>query len=148
MRGFLLPAVLLLGTLMLIMGMALMTSKTYQQRQLSESALGLQALELARAGLEDGRVKLLKDPKFPPPSIHGQNRFCYSQALDSSQGKRIGLFQVELDWSYDQSPYDVLKLRSTGWLGASPEQAQAQRTVEAAFRMETGGWTMIRYDEF
>ncbi len=129
MRGFLLPAVLLLGTLMLIMGMALMTSKTYQQRQLSESALGLQALELARAGLEDGRVKLLKDPKFPPPSIHGQNRFCYSQALDSSQGKRIGLFQVELDWSYDQSPYDVLKLRSTGWgckPGAGPGPANGR----------------------
>lgn len=147
-QGFLLPAVLLLSTLLLIMGLALLTSKSYQRRQLNESQLAAQALELSRAGLEDGRVKLLKDPRFPPPSIWGHSSFSYSQALTHSSGRQVGVFRVEADWSYDQAPYEVLTLRSTGLLGEDALTPVATRTVQADFQMTPSGWYLVRYEEY
>lgn len=130
------------------MGLALLTSKSYQRRQLNEAQLAAQALELGRAGLEDGRVKLLKDPRFPPPSIWGHSSFSYSQSLTNSSGKQVGVFQVEVDWQYDRAPFEVLTLRSTGLLGDDVLTPLATRTVQADFQMTTKGWSLVRYEEY
>ena len=93
-----------------------------------------QARALAEAGLEDARAKLGKDLKFPPLPTVEQPVFSYAEMVYDLDDTPVGRFQIKIDQSLDQAPYFVLRLTSTGLLGASDHplsQVTLTRTLDS-----------------
>lgn len=105
-------AVLLLLSVLLTMGLALQASQVERYRGASSATQRAVALSLAEAGLEDARVKLEKDPLFPPPGTTEQEQFTYSEDLDEQ-----GSYTVTIDRTYAGAPHRILLLRSVGCAG-------------------------------
>lgn len=128
-RGVLLIVAMLVLSLLLILGMGLMSSQQARYRAAVHSVDSAQALCLAEAGLEDVRVKLEKDRAFPPEAADDQSSFSYSETM-SGAGQELGSYYVEIDWSYDVAPYYLLKITTIGCVGPR-ENPRAQRVLRA-----------------
>ena len=84
-RGFVLVAVLLISIILLVSGLGIMSAQASRYAASAVISEGLQARNAALSGLEDVRVKLAKDVKFPPRKSkdRGQFKFAYSEDLSA-----------------------------------------------------------------
>lgn len=128
-RGFVLIAALLVTLILVVAGMAYLGSRVSQYRGAAKGLEGAQARALARAGLEDARVKLEKDYRFPPPSAQDQTVFTYSE--DVTDGATVvGHYTVSVNTTYENGPYTVIRITSVGVVG-SRANPSAQATIHA-----------------
>ncbi|MEW6277206.1 MAG: hypothetical protein AB1758_01185 [Candidatus Eremiobacterota bacterium] len=129
-RAFLLVTVLLLTVILAIAGMAFLSTRSLQYQSTARFREAAQARALARAGLEDARVKLQKDLRFPPPASQSQVIFAYSEDVTDLDGQPVGHYVVEVDRTWAEAPYGVLKVISTGRTGRR-DRPGAQQTIRA-----------------
>ena len=99
-RAFLLITVLLLCVILLTMGLAFLGSRNSLYSATLQAGLAAQARALARSGLEDARVKLNKDLKFPVEGGTGQNFYVYTEEAFDGGPNPIGSYRVEVDSTY------------------------------------------------
>lgn len=138
-RGMLLVVALLVLGVALLAGMGLMTSQVSNYRGVHATEDAAMALCLAQAGLEDARLKMERDPLFPP---HGdgylladdaglkpqeQSLFTYSEDM-MVEGKRVGCYRVSIDSSFAPD-YQFVRITSNGLVG-STETPSAQRVLK------------------
>ena len=116
-RGSSLIAVLMLITLLLILGIGLLSQKTSQYDAAARRLEASQARQLAQAGLTDCRLKLAKDLTFPPLSGKSNDNFTYTEDLTDLDGNSLGSYSVTVDFALDKAPYFICQVRSQGWLG-------------------------------
>ena len=128
--GFVLAMVLMLSVLFLVIGIGFISSKAALYKGVGQSDLEAQAQALAEAGMEDARVKLDKDPDFPPPGGLDQFVFSYSENLLDTSGNLIGFYEIQIDSTHRVYPYSVVKIRSIGRVGERGRPS-AQHTIEA-----------------
>lgn len=137
-RGSALIAVLLLLGFLMVLGMALLGKQTYHLRAATRASDAEAALELALAGLEEVRVKLDKDLRFP--ALRGTDQFTFSyreEVFDVDGGPSVGFYGVRIDRRWEEEPYAVWLIRVEGILG-SLDNPRARRVLQATFdRAET-----------
>lgn len=128
-RGFL-AVVLPLLCVLLVLGLGYLSRVPAHYRSANSFALAEQARALAVAGLEDCRLKLLKDePAFPPASQELQV-FTYVDDVKDTAGAVVGSYSVTIDSRWRTPPWDVLRISSEGTLG--PPDAPLAKFVIAA----------------
>lgn len=109
---------LFLMIVVVIMGMAFLSTRGLRYQEATRNVAYRRALALARAGLEDARVKLEKDPAFPPQGGLEQTLFTYQEELTAlANGPRVGLYTVTVDTTWRKEPYGVILLTSRGQSG-------------------------------
>ncbi len=119
-QGFLLVACLLLLSVMMVMGLGLMSSRASRYEAAALTAQSARARALAWAGLEATRIKLCKDLDFPPPHTEGSLPFQFTeQVMDLDGSTRLGSYTITIDSSWKHIPYQVLRVSSLGTLGPS-----------------------------
>ena len=143
-RGSLLIGVLLMLVVLLLGGLALHTRQSQRYKGAVAESLSLQALCLAESGWEDARVKLDKDPLFPPPGGLEQPTFTYSEELSDPSGNRVGSYTVTVDRRFDRAPYYLFLVTSQGYVGPTG-RAQSTRTMVAEVDSRTRALKAIRY---
>ena len=129
-KGFVLALVLLLSVIMLILGMAFIGSRALLYRGSSRAGELAQAKALAEAGMEDARVKLDKDPDFPPPGRDEQDDFSYSEDVQDISGRTVGYYEVLINSTHRVGPYAVLRIEAIGRVGPR-DKPVAQHSIEA-----------------
>ncbi len=117
-RGFTIILCLLLSLLLLVIVLGMLGARGPMQEAAAGARQHTQARALAEAGMEDVRVKLGKDLKFPPVPTPDQPVFSYAETVYDIDDSVVGSFQVKIDQSLDQAPYFVLQVTSTGLLGS------------------------------
>ena len=96
-----------------------------------------QARELAWAGLESVRVKLLNDSNFPPSVLkNNQDFFSYTEEVVGMDGDKIGLYQLHLDRRWVDPPYEMLRVVCIGEVGSDSNPVRHKLTCE--FLMSPG----------
>ena len=128
-RGFLLVVVLFIIVILATMGMALLGTRSLQHQSTSQALLAAQAKQLGQAGIEDARCKFEKDPDFPSGMQVGQSTFDYAEDVFDS-GRYVGSYRVTIDLTNTPSPYNVIAISSTGYVG--PRAAPAARHIFVA----------------
>lgn len=131
-RAFFLPTALLVLAILLLAGLAFLGTRVLQYRASNESVWASQALALAEAGLEDARIKLQKDLFFPPPTSDEQLKFSYVEEFPDPASGQQGSYEVTIDLSRSEAPYQVLRVRALGVVG-SRQLALARRVLEAEY---------------
>jgi hypothetical protein len=145
-RGFILVLTLMLCTLLMVLGMGLLGSRSAQYRGAAGDLLAAEARALAEAGLEDARVKLDKDLFFPPPTSAEQLEFSYQEAVSAQDdGTVVGFYRVVLDLSRLESPAapdvghpSLYLVTSTGSLGPDPTKPLARVTLRMEVDVDEG----------
>ncbi len=120
-RGSLLIVVLLITAVLFVGGLALSVQQQKRYAAAVTETQSLQALSLAEAGLEDVRVKLDKDPDFPPKGTPDQTAFTYSEALLGEDGQKLGSYTVTVDSRYAAPPFEFFLVRSQGEVDGTRE---------------------------
>ncbi len=116
--GSALVGVLLVLSLLLVMGVGLLSQKANQYDEMRRANQSTQARALAQAGLVDARLKLSKDPSFPPARPSGDAQFTYSQNITTTSGQLAGSYTVVVDSTKNQPPYHVIRVTSVGLVGS------------------------------
>ena len=122
-RGSLLIGALLLASIVLLVGLGFLSKRRAQYQATLSQRNELMALALAEAGLEDARLKLLKDHSFPP--YHdGQNSFSYRENLGG------GSYEVQIHRYFGTDDSELVVIESRGAAGP-PERPDARRWLQA-----------------
>lgn len=151
-------AALLLGLILLVTGLGLMSAQASRYGAAARLPEALQAKNAALSGLEDARVKLAKDVKFPPRKSkdRGQTKFAYSENLfdDPASGEPPVSYSVVIDYALEQEcqvanrwePYrwGVYRIAVSGYLGPRNEPI-AQSLIYAEYDINTG--QLIRFED-
>lgn len=116
---------LFLGIILLLLGIGFLNKRITQYRGSHQTAYQIQALSLARAGMEDARVKLWKDWDFPPEAGLSQKEFAYTEQLSPTES-----YTVIIDLSLRNSPFRILRIASIGTAGPMTAPL-ARRKLEA-----------------
>ncbi len=126
-RGSIIMSLLLLAMLLVLgIGMATQSARRGEgTRSLGEE---LAARAAAEAGLEDARVKLLKDPGFLPSET--LEEMSYSEVLTDLAGQPYARYTVTLDFRLRGDPHRLLRIISVGDVGAEGS-SRVRRTLEA-----------------
>ena len=129
---------LLLIVLLLVCGMGLMSVQRARYAATSSEYLSASAFQLARAGLEDARIKLERTQLFPPNKAVDQTSFTYCENVALSGGQQ-GAYFVKLDFTYATPPMNILTITSTGTVGpiAAP---LAQRALYVELDQNPNGY--------
>ena len=127
-RGSMLIISLLLSLILLLMGICFLTVKTLQYQGGALTGRFAAASALAETGMEDARIKLEKDPEFPPPGDEDQAIFSYSEEFyDIDEVTRAGTYTVTIDSTYKDSPYKILKITSYAIVGTIDDPLAMRR---------------------
>lgn len=129
-RGFALVVSFLLLLVVFVLGIGFLGKRVALYKEALSTRSAGQARMAALAGLEDVRVKLEKDMKFPPLGSSEQKVFTYSENLCDLPGNPVGGYLVTVDKRLEQWPYAVIRLTSVGWSGSS-SRPNAQRRIYA-----------------
>ncbi len=128
--------VVLVGVLFLMIFMAILAANIFYLRMAEQRAgvlhvQELQAWQAAESGLEDAKVKLMKDALWPPMTV-SQKAYVYSDTLS------WGVYALA-SWRVAVRPKraDTVVVTSWGFVG-DPEKPVAQRQVQAIFNPQTG----------
>lgn len=113
-RGSVLVAVLLVAAIFFLMGAAMLVGNSSSYRAAVLYAASTQARQLALSGLEDARIKLMKDQHFPPPGAVDQTVFGYAENVVGAEGEVVGRYEVQVDTSRAVTPYMVIVVQSVG----------------------------------
>ncbi len=122
---------LLVMVLLLVMGLGFLGKQADTYRASAQTAAASQALEVAMAGLEDARVKLMKDFKFPPPGEVDQPQYCYTEILRDPGGQAVGSYTVTIDSRWKGPPSSILKIEVWGYWGDPDNPPISSRRVTA-----------------
>ena len=98
-RGSLIIAALLLFSIMLALGLGLMSSQSARMKAARAQTASLQAKALALSAWADVRTKLGKDLFFPP-RLEGQGLFSYGEDIYDAEGELYGSYSVMIDTRY------------------------------------------------
>lgn len=161
-RGFLLVASLMISMLFLVTGLGLLSAQVSRYASAARVAESLQAKNAALSGLEDVRVKLNKDVKFPPRKSvdKDQYKFAYSENIEVPAGSPAVSYTVVVDYELEyeaQVPRQVgdslgfgpqrwgcYRITVTGFYGPRAEPI-AQSNFYAEYDISTGQY--IRFDD-
>lgn len=99
-RGALIIIALLLFTILLVLGLGLMSSQTARRRSALAQLNSVQARELCLAAWQDARVKLSTDILFPPAGTH--ESFSYSEDVYDSDENIYGSYTVNIDLRFQK----------------------------------------------
>jgi hypothetical protein len=117
-KGFTLVLTLLLSTLLAVMGLAFLGKRALEYGSVPKVQSQAVAQALAEAGMEDVRVKLEKDPFFPPITGYLQESYTYSEdLLDPEDGSYVGSYTVSLNLQRKEQPYRIMRMLSIGSAG-------------------------------
>lgn len=130
-RAFILILCLMIAVLLLVMGMGFLGKRSSQYRGSRLSAPALQAQALAEAGLEDARVKLLKDQDFPPEGADDQTVFSYTERLTDLSGNPVGLYTVTVQTRDRDLPVGIIDIQSAGTVLDENGRPVAHRVLAA-----------------
>ena len=125
-RGFSLSLILMLSVLMLLLGLGFLNKRVSQYRGALQSSYSLLALQLAKAGLEDARVKLEKCGRFPLGATTDQKFFSYTEILEPDRES----YTVTLDLALVDAPFSIIRITSVGTSGPI-SQPRARRCLKA-----------------
>jgi type II secretory pathway pseudopilin PulG len=140
-RGSAIIAVLLVSTLLLVLGMGLLSQKATAYEAASRDRMAAQARAVAQAGLVDCQLKFSKVRDFPPGRSSQAKTFVYGESLEDSAGKRIGSYLVTIDSTWATPPYSVIQVTSVGTVGDA-EDPRARYQIFAELDMSR----MLRND--
>lgn len=173
-RGFLLIAALLITIILLVSGLGVMSAQASRYAASARIAEGMQAKNAALSGLEDVRVKLAKDVKFPPraanrrgvnedddddeatPAGPRQSKFAYSETLfdDPAEPDSQVSYSVVVDYALErevQAPnrwqpfrWGLYKVTVSGYVGPR-DTPIAQAMLYAEYNIDTGEF--IRFED-
>ncbi len=147
-RGFVLVAALMIGVIFLVTGLGIMSAQASRYAASAVIAEGLQAKNAALSGLEDVRVKLAKDVKFPPRKSkdRGQSKFAYSENLLVDPDRPVS-YSVVIDYELERevnvpnrwAPYrwGGYRITVSGYVGPRNSPI-AQAMVYAEYDINTG----------
>jgi len=117
-RGASLITVLLLFSLLLVLGLALLT-KMHMSDSLAQQETKLaEVRNLALSGLADFRLKIGSDSRFPPSFEENEKPLSYEETLRTSDGRSLGRFEVLYSLKY-RTTHKVIVVVSTGMKGDS-----------------------------
>lgn len=138
-RGVLLVLVLILVSTMFILAAGFLSIKTRERETLIQSRDSFQAQQLAYAGLETVRVRLLNDYNFPPATMGPlQEVFKFTETvMDYDKSTEIGRYQIFCDRRWVDAPYEVLRVTAIGQVGDHDGNPVRHRII-AEFDMRTG----------
>lgn len=143
LRGSVLILVLVLISLVFVLGIVFLAYRATQYKAARQSTLAVQARQLAWVGLEQTRVKLMKDLNFPLSGDEDQLLFGLTENVYSLDGSDlVGSYRVVVDSTYSQEPYFLIRLTVTGLVGP-PDRPLARRTLSAELDMATVARTPI-----
>ncbi len=135
-QGFLIASLLLL-MVFFVLAVGILTRQPLRRQAALQALYRLQARELALAGIEDARQRLMGDIHFVPNPLHH-----YSRTLQSPGAGQLGTVDVTLDYSWSGHPYRVLVISSEATLGPTPPHHLAiyriQATVDLSADSRTG----------
>jgi hypothetical protein len=157
-RGFLLVAALLITVILLVSGLGVMSAQASRYNASARIAEGIQAKNAAMSGLEDVRVKLAKDVKFPPrkSKARGQTKYAYSETLfeDPDDPNAEVSYSVVVDFALEREvaapnrwePYrwGLYKVTVSGYVGPR-DTPIAQSQLYAEYNIDTGEF--IRFED-
>ena len=154
-RASTLLAALALLSLILVLGLAFLTRRSAEYQVANLQVTRAQARALAFAGLEDARAKLDRDFSFPPAMEINHQAFQYAELVyDLDDTTLLGSYEVIVDQTYNDDPYRVITLESTGMAGYPPRaryRVQAELDASAKVRGGTADnpdyWKLIRMVE-
>lgn len=160
-RGSLIVAALLLFSILLALGLGLMSSQASRMRAAVATAQSVQAKSLALAAWADVKTKLGKDLFFPPTtrffplrpdSSRGQEYFSYSEDVYDDDGELYGTYTVVIDVRYERvnrappvppSTDSFVELhngffliRCMGKVGGRDEEPSSERTIDFEVSMQ------------
>lgn len=153
--GFVLVAALMIGVIFLVTGLGLLSAQASRYAASAVIAEGVQAKNAALSGLEDVRVKLAKDVKFPPrkSKARGQTKFAYSENLLPHPEKPVS-YSVVIDYELEREvnapnrwgPYrwGLYRVTVSGYVGPRNNPI-AQALLYAEYDIESGQF--IRFDD-
>lgn len=125
-RGSTLIASLMVLGLLFVIGLAFLGKRAAEYRAAERAGAAAQARALAEAGLEDLRLKAIKDYDFPPRNADEQLLFVYSEDVFDTDGVTfLGTYTVSIDRQFMREPYGVWRIRSVG--SAGPREAPLGR---------------------
>ena len=129
-RAFVLVVALFVVTFISLVAFAFLNSSSVGLTTVMSASVEQQALCLAQSGIADARVKLERDPLFPPPVGDDGKFFSYSEeGRDLGGGPVIGIFDVTVDQSCADAPYFLVRLTSTGRV--MRQSQEIKKTVHA-----------------
>lgn len=129
--GFLLAFGLMIMVLLLVAGLGFLGKQADRYRAAAATEASSQALEVAMAGLEDARVKLMKDSKFPPPGEEDLPLYSYTEILHDPSGLAVGSYMVTIDTSWKGQPSHLFKIEVWGYWGNPANPPLSRRRVTA-----------------
>lgn len=134
-KGFMLILAFFIVLLITGFGLAFLNTGALSYQGAVTSQLSQQALFLAYSGLEDARVKLERDYDFPPTTDPEVKVYSYSESVLASDGQSMGSYEVKVDLTYANAPYQVILVSSTGRVsaGTSNPLGEIKRSVKAEF---------------
>ena len=115
--GSALIGVLLVLSILLVLGIGLLTQKSHQYEEMSQANNAAQARALAQAGLVDVRTKINKDVTFPPARPSSDKTLTYSEDIHDLDGNLVGSYTVKIDATWQDKPFEVLQITSLGLVG-------------------------------
>jgi hypothetical protein len=165
-RGSLLVAALLLFTLLLTLGLGLMSGQAARMRAARAQSLAIKARALAMAGFEDVRTKLGKDILFPQTS-ETQDFFSYSEDVYDLDGNYVGNYVVQVDmrWesvtrdttvnpdprdpSFESIVYEPQSIYPITCVGKLADQRVGEILAERVlyFELDMRNWNIIRMED-
>ena len=113
-RGFVLVACLLLLSLLMVLGLAMLGSRANLYESAALAGLQAEARAIARAGMEATRAKLNKDFHFPPAAAFDAEPFEFAEDVIDFDGTVLGDYRVSIDRKWANLPYQVLLVSSLG----------------------------------
>lgn len=137
-RAAVLILVLLLSACLFVLSSSLLARRKGETKMTQMVNLSAQARELAYAGLESVRVRLLNDAFFPPSVLNeNQDFFTFSESLPQLDGTgSAGRYQVHIDRRWIAPPYGLLRVISIGEIGGAANPVRHKFTGE--FKMTPG----------
>lgn len=151
-------AALALFTILLALGLGLMSAQSSRMKAARAQGDALQAKALALAAWDDVRVKLGKDLFFPP-ATRGQNYFSYSEDVYDKDDEFYGSYTVIIDTRFQRlgrtgngttpsqvNVYDGFYIITcVGKVGQRDEEPSAERSIRFEVDMKT--FEVIRVED-
>lgn len=129
-RAFVLLVVLVFSGLLLMLAVAYLTRSSENYRSAAYAADALRAYEHAMAGLEAARVRLDKDPVFPPTGPNQDVFTCCEAVYEPDAATVSGYYVLSVDTRWRERPYQTIRVSSVGMVGA-PGEPRARRKIWA-----------------
>ena len=152
-HGFVLVAVLLISVILLVSGLGIMSAQASRYAASAVISEGLQARNAALSGLEDVRVKLAKDVKFPPRKSkdRGQSKFAYSEDLSTDPEVSYSVVvdyglerEVNVPSRFEPFRWGIYRITVSGYVGPRNEPI-AQSLIYAEYDIGSGAF--IRFED-